>query len=86
MGSGRPGECGAAALPRVEVALRDVTGSATAPSLVERLARVPRRSTSSAMTGSVLVCTPEPSRFPLNEAEFWNFGFWEWLPCPLSEI
>lgn len=74
MGSGRPGECGAAAPPRVEAALRDVTGCATAPSSVERLARVPRRSTSSAMTGSVLVCALHPSRFPLNEAGFWILG------------
>lgn len=75
MGSGRPGECGAAAPPHVEVALRDVTGCATAPSLVERLARVPRRSTSSAMTESVLVRTPEPSCFPLNERDFGLLDF-----------
>lgn len=85
MGSGRPGECGAAALPRVEVALRDVTGCATAPSSVERLARVPRRSTSSAMTESVLVCAPQPSCFPLSEAGFWILGMASNVLCQRSE-
>lgn len=69
MGSGKPGECGAAAPPRVEVGLRDVTACATDPSLVERLARALRKSISSATTESVLVCTPDSSRFPLHGGE-----------------
>jgi len=66
MESGRPGECGAAAPPHVEVELNDVTVCAMDPSSVERHARVPRKSTSNAMTESVLVCTLDPSRFPLH--------------------
>lgn len=80
MESGRLGECGAAAPPRVEVGLRDVTVCAMGPSSVERLARAPRKSISSAMTESVLVCTPDPLRFPLLGG---GQGFWK--KHPVSE-
>lgn len=74
MGSGRPGECGAAAPPHVEVGRRDVTVCAMDPSSVERLARVPKKSISSATTESVLVCTPNPSLFLTGILEKCNFS------------
>lgn len=79
MGSGRLGECGAAALQRVEVGLRDVTVCAMAPSSVDRLARAPRRSISSAMTEGVLVCNLRP----LILSFAWR-GLWEGIPCIVS--
>lgn len=73
MGSGKPGACGAAAPPHVEVGPNDVTGYATGPSSVESLARAPRKSTSSAMTGGVLVRTLDSSYPPSHWGDR-NFG------------
>lgn len=76
MENGKLGECGGAAPPRVEVVLRDVTACAMDPSLEERPARVPRKSIGSAMTGNVLVRTPNSLQSPFH---WGGQGFWKKL-------